>query len=100
VAHGATPPYVATTSDATRTRAGSRVARDVCQTTYAPPSVKGHWELPGGGHEDGPVVATRSAQSWPLNRPWGLAQGDHPFAGYGLGEANALAAGLAEMSVM
>lgn len=48
--------------------------------------------MPGGEHEICPVVATEPAL--------GLAQGDHSFAGRGLGEANALAAGLAEMSVM
>lgn len=41
--------------------------------------VKGHWELPSGGHENGPVVATRSAQSWPPNRPAGQLKATTPL---------------------
>ena len=64
--------------------------------------VKGHWFLLGGGHETCPVAATRIARWWPweLSKGWpptaglGSAQGVHPLAGEGLGEADAVAAGL------
>lgn len=47
-----------------------------------PRSVKGHWELPGGGHENCPVVAMRSARSWPPVRPVCISgQGFYPLAG-------------------
>ena len=62
--------------------------------------VKGHEVLPGGGHESCPVVATRSARSWPPDVPGLLGQGDHPFAGHGLGEPDAVAAGLADVGVV
>jgi hypothetical protein len=62
--------------------------------------VKGHEVLPMGGHESCPVVATRSARSWPPEVPGLLVQSDHSFAGHGLGEANAVAAGLAEVGVV
>jgi hypothetical protein len=35
----------------------------------APPTVKGHEELPSGGHENCPVVAMRSAHSRPPDVP-------------------------------
>ena len=57
--------------------------------------VKGHWELPGGGHELFPLAATGSAQWWPPDVPGWLAQGDHSLSGDGLGEADAVAVGLA-----
>ena len=34
-------------------------------------SVKGHWFLPGGGHETCPVAVTRSARWWPWDLPLG-----------------------------
>ena len=42
--------------------------------------VKGHWFLPGGGHETCPVAATRIARWW----PWELPKGGHrrPGTGY------------------
>ena len=42
--------------------------------------VKGHWFLPGDGHETCPVAATRVARWWPWDLPRGLATG-----GRGLG---------------
>ena len=42
-------------------------------------AVKGHWELLAGGHENCPVVATRSARSWPPVRPVRLGQGFTPL---------------------
>src|SRR5208282_4830279 len=41
-----------------------------------------------------------SAQGWPPDVPGWLAQGDHSFAGDGLGEADAVAAGLADVGVV
>ena len=40
---------------------------------YADMPVKGHWFLPGGGHETCPVAATRIARWW----PWDLPRGGH-----------------------
>jgi hypothetical protein len=63
--------------------------------------VKGHGELPSGGHESCPLVATRSARSWPPNVAGArLGQGVHPLAGHGLGKTHAVAAGLADVGVM
>jgi hypothetical protein len=63
--------------------------------------VKGHGELPSSGHENCPLVATRSARSWPSDVPWGgSSQGVHPLAGHGLGEPDAIAAGLADVGVV
>ena len=45
-------------------------------------------------------MATRSAQWWPSDGPGGLVQGDHSFPGEGLGEADAVAAGLADVGVV
>jgi len=64
--------------------------------------VKGHQELPGGGHENCPLVAARSARSWTPDVPggWLLGQGVHPLAGHGLGQSHTVAAGLADVGVV
>jgi hypothetical protein len=63
--------------------------------------VKGHQDLPSGGHEFCPLMATRSAQWWPSDVPGRLlVQGDHSLPGEGLGEADAVAAGLADVGVV
>ena len=41
--------------------------------------VKGHWFLPGGGHETCPVAVTSFARWWPWDLPWG-AVGHHTVA--------------------
>jgi hypothetical protein len=46
------------------------------------------------------VVTTRSAGSWPPGVPGLLGQGVHPLAREGLGEAHAVAAGLADVGVV
>jgi hypothetical protein len=63
-------------------------------------AVKGHWEVPGGGHELCPLVAIGSAQGWPPDVPGCLAQRDHSLSCDGLGEADAVAAGLADVGVV
>ena len=65
-----------------------------------PANVKGHQEVPGGGHERCPLAATGSAQWWPPDVPGWLAQRDHSLPGDGLGEADAVAAGLADVGVV
>ena len=63
--------------------------------------VKGHQELPSGGHEFCPLMATRSARWWPSDvAGWWLVQGDHSLPGEGLGEPDAVAAGLADVGVV
>lgn len=47
--------------------------------------VKGHQELPSGGREFCPLVATRSAQWWPPEVPRVLVQGYHSLPREGLG---------------
>ena len=49
-------------------------------------------ELPGGGQENCPGVASDGRR--------GSGQGVHPLAGEGLGEADAVAAGLADVGVV
>ena len=56
--------------------------------------------MPGGGHERCPLVAIGSAQGWPPDVPGWLAQRDHSLSGDGLGEADAVAAGLADVGVV
>ena len=56
--------------------------------------------MPGGGHEMCPLAATGSARWWPPDVPGLLAQRDHSFSGDGLGESDAVAAGLADVGVM
>lgn len=71
------------------------------ESTRARMPVKGHEDLPSGGHENCPLVATRSARSWPTKRAWWwLGQGVHPLAGHGLGESHAVAGGLADVGVV
>lgn len=55
-------------------------------------SVKGHQELPGGGREFCPLVATRSAQSSPPDVPRVFVQRYHSLPREGLGQADAVAA--------
>ena len=45
-------------------------------------------------------MATRSARWWPSDVPGGSVQGDHPLPGEGLGEPDAVAAGLADVGVV
>ena len=56
--------------------------------------------MPGGGHEVCPLAATGSAQWRPPDVPGWLAQRDHSPSGDGLGEADAVAAGLADVGVV
>jgi len=63
-------------------------------------TVKGHQELPGGGREFCPLVATRSAQWWPPDVPRVLVQGYHSLPREGLGQADAVAGGLADVRVV
>ena len=72
-----------------------------CRSRDLSQPVKGHEELPSGGHENCPLVATRSARWWPRDLPgvW-LGQGVHPLAGHGLGETHAVSACLADVGVV
>jgi len=56
--------------------------------------------VPGGGHKLCPLAATGSAQWWPPDVPGWLAQRDHCLPCDGLGEADAVAAGLADVGVV
>ena len=67
---------------------GSPLSRaiEMCPVTVTVPARWWPPDLPGGGHRSGPGP--------------GLGQGFHPLAGEGLGEADAFAAGLAEVGVV
>ena len=62
-------------------------------------AVKGHWELLGGGHENCPVVAMGSARLATVRPVWS-GQGLTPLPASGLGQADGVAGGLADVGVM
>ena len=56
--------------------------------------------MPGDGHEFCPVMAMGSAQRLAITARGVSGQRLHPLAGQGLGEADGLAAGLADVGVV
>jgi hypothetical protein len=71
--------------------------------------VKGHADLNSGGRETWTVVDNRTERWWPPDLPGGVVvtgrvvgsgQGFYLLSGEGLGESDAVAAGLAEVGVV
>ncbi len=73
--------------------------------------VNGQLFLPMDGHKKCPLVASKTARLWPIDLPtdwfrrdwpslgWSVQAGDS-FSGEGLGEADGIAAGLADVGVV
>src|ERR1700750_3127970 len=98
---GSSPPLGARAKGCPVSSAMSTLStRDKSIRTAILSTVKGHQEVPGGGHKRGPLGAIGSAQGWPPDVPGWLAQRDHSLSGDGLGEADAVAAGLADVGVV